>query len=129
MTARPTTAQKTALNTAMNNNRIGDATQYADRTLSTMQRNGWITRPDTNTYRIAPEGAMIIGQITLADRYRREDLLAIDPKAQRQAAVVAQAHEVGISAFCQIGETGTVSISVEDLARLLAISHTLIYVA
>jgi hypothetical protein len=53
MAARPTTVQETALRNAVNTNRLGDATLYADRTLDTMRRNGWITRPDTYTYRMA----------------------------------------------------------------------------
>ena len=129
MAARPTTVQENALRTAMNNNRLGDATQYADRTLDTMQRNGWITRPNTYTYRITPNAAQILGQFTLADRYRREDLLATDPKAQRQAAIIDQARAAGVNAFSQAGVTDTVSISVEDLARLLATSRPLAYAA
>lgn len=120
MAARPTTVQETALRNAVNTNRLGDATLYADRTLDTMRRNGWITRPDTYTYRITPEAAQVLGHFTLADQYRREDLIATDPKAQRQAAIVDQAHKVGINVFAQAGVTETVSITVEDLARLLA---------
>lgn len=124
MAARPTTVQETAIRTAMTTGRIGDATNYADRTLETMQRNGWITRPDSLTYRITPEAVLILGQFTLADRYRREDLLASDPKAQRQAAVIAQAGEAGIHAFAAAGVTETVVISVEALAALLAAAGT-----
>jgi hypothetical protein len=129
MAARPTTVQETALVNAMNTNRLGDATIYADRTLATMQRNGWITRPDTYTYRVTPSAALVLGRFTLADQYRREDLLATDPKAQRQATIIDQARESGIHAFAQAGITETVSISVEDLARLLAATRTQAYAA
>lgn len=123
MAPRPTTIQETALINAMNADRIGDATLYADRTLDIMQRNRWITRPNSYTYRVTPEAAEMLGRFTLADRYRNDDLLATDPKAQLQARVIEQANEAGIKAFKQIGVTETVSISVEDLARLLAASR------
>ena len=124
MAARPTTVQETALVSAMaNTSRIGDATIYADRTLNTMQRNGWITRPNSYTYRVTPESALALGRFTLADQYRTQDLLDTDPKAQRQAAVVEQARAVGIDAFAPAGVTETVTISVEDLARLLTTAN------
>lgn len=129
MAARPTAIQETAIRNAIDSYRIGDATFYTDRTLDVMQRNGWITRPDTYTYRITPEAALAVGHYTLADTYRREDLLATDPKAKRQAAVIDQARAAGISAFTQTGVTETVSIRVEDLARLLAASRTPAYAA
>jgi hypothetical protein len=119
MTARPTAIQKAAIEAALGSDRLGDATGYADRTLAIMERNGWITRPDTYTYRITPKAVRVLGQFTLAERYLKEDLLTTDPKAQRQAAVVAEAREAGISAFVTVGATGTVTITVEDLAQLL----------
>lgn len=124
MASRPTTVQELAIREAVANGRIGDATTYSDRTLDTMLRNGWITRPDTYTYRITPAAARIIGQFTLADTYLDEDLLMNDPKARRQAAVVAQAAQVGIAAFAHVGATETVMIRVEDLAELLAIRNS-----
>lgn len=123
MAAHPTTIQETALVNAMNTNRIGDATIYADRTLNTMQRNGWITRPNSYTYRVTPEAAIVLGRFTLADQYRHEDLLATDPKAQRQAAIIEQARTVGIDAFAPAGVVETVTISVEDLARLIVAAN------
>jgi hypothetical protein len=119
MTARPTAIQKAAIEAAIETDRIGDATGYADRTLAIMGRNGWITRPDACTYRITPKAARDLCRFTLAEQYLKEDLLTTDPKAQRQAAVVAEAREAGISAFVTVGATGTVTITVEDLAQLL----------
>jgi hypothetical protein len=127
--ARPTTVQETAIRNAMRADRLGDATLYADRTLETMERNGWITRPDTYTYRVTPEAALALGQFTISDQYRREDLVANDPKAKRQAEIIAQAREAGLNAFAHAGVTETITISVEDLARLLAASHTPAYAA
>lgn len=121
MASRPTTVQELAIREAIASNRVGDATAYTDRTLATMARAGWITRPDTYTYRITPAAARIVGQFTLADTYLDEDLLMNDPNARRQAAVVAQAAQVGIAAFAHVGATETVTIRVEDLAELLAI--------
>jgi len=129
MAARPTTVQETALRNAMNNDRVGDATQYADRTLASMRRNGWITQSDSCTYRVTPDAAQILGQFTLADQYRREDLLDTDPKARRQAIVIDRAREAGVNAFSSAGVTETVSIGVEDLAHLLATSRRLDYAA
>lgn len=127
--ARPTTVQETAIRNAMRDDRLGDATLYADRTLETMQRNGWITRPDPYTYRVTSEAALALGQFTIADQYRREDLLANDSKAQRQAEVIAQAREAGLNAFAHAGVTDTITISVEDLARLLAAALAPAYAA
>lgn len=124
MAARPTNVQEAALVIAIDGNRLGDATVYADRTLDTMQRNGWITRPDTYTYKITPAGADALGKFTLADQYRREDLLASDPKAQAQALVIGQARALGINAFSRAGVTETVTISVDDLEKLLAAYRT-----
>lgn len=124
MATRPTTVQETAIREAINNDRIGDATTYADRTLETMQRNGWITRPDSYTYRVTADAARAIHQYTLADRYRQDDLLATNPKAQRQAAVIDQARAAGIHAFVTPGTTDAISITVEDLAALLTATRT-----
>ena len=129
MIARPTATQKTAIVNAINTDRIGDATEYADRTLAIMERNGWITRPDTYTYRITPKAAYDLGKYTLSDEYLKEDLLATDPKAQRQAAVIAQAREAGIHAFAMTGATEIVSISVEALAELLATRRSMAFAA
>ena len=119
MAAKPTAVQEAAIREAIDNNRIGDATAYTDRTLATMARNRWITRCG-DTYRITPEAAFSLRLFSLYDRYRNEDLLATDPKAQRQAAVVDQARSVGIRADVQIGSVGLVIISVDDFAALLA---------
>lgn len=127
--ARPTTVQESAIRNAMKDNRIGDATLYADRTLETMERNGWITRPNPYTYRITPAAALILGQYTISDQYKREDLLANDPKAQRQAAIIQQARDAGLNAFAQAGVTETITISTEDLARLLAAALAPAYTA
>lgn len=129
MAARPTTVQTTAIRNAIDNDRLGDATLYTDRTLNTMQRNGWITRPTHHAYRITPEAALAIGHYTLADRYRNEDLLATDPKAQRQAAVIDRALTLGIHAFAHVGTTETVTISVEALAALLEVARPTAYAA
>jgi hypothetical protein len=129
MIARPTATQKIAIEAAIDTNRIGDATEYADRTLAIMERNGWITRHDTYTYRITPKAVRDLGKYTLAEKYLKEDLLATDPKAQRQADVIAQAREVGIHAFAMTGVIETVSISVEVLAELLAGRQTTAYAA
>lgn len=129
MAARPTTVQTTAIRNAIDNERLGNATLYTDRTLDTMQRNGWITRPNTHTYRITPAAALAIGHYTLADRYRSEDLLATDPKAQRQAAVIDHALTLGIRAIANVGVTETVTISVEALAALLEVARPTAYAA
>src|SRR5512138_3723698 len=129
MAARPTTVQNTAIRTAIDNERLGNDTLYTYRTLDTMQRNGWITRPNTYTYRITPEAAIAIGHYTLADRYRNEHLLATDPKAQRQAAVIDHALTLGIRAIANVGATETVTISVEALAALLEVARPMAYAA
>ena len=129
MIARPTATQKIAIEAAITTDRIGDATEYADRTLAIMERNGWITRPDTYTYRITPKAVRDLGKYTLADKYLKEDLLATDPKAQRQADVIAQARAAGIYAFAMTGAIETVSISVENLALLLAGRRPMTYAA
>jgi len=119
MAARPTAIQEGAMRAAINSDRIGDATTYADRTLEVMVRNGWITRPDGWTYRVTEKAALVLGLYALADSYRDEDLLG-DPKAQRQARVVKLAQDAGVNAFVTPISTETVSIGVEDLAQLLS---------
>lgn len=120
MAAKPTAVQEAAIREAIDNNRLGDATAYTARTIAIMLRNRWITQPDANTYRVTSEAALALSLFSIANRYHNEDLLATDPEAQRQAAVVALARDAGIRADVQIGSTGLVTISVEDFAALLA---------
>lgn len=125
MAARPTAVQETAIRCAIGNNRVGNAGDYTDRTMTTMHRNGWITFPGDGTYRITPAAAWAVGNILLKEQYLREDLLANNPEAQRQAEVIAQVQKAGFHAFTLAGNTKTISLPVEDLARLLALAGSL----
>ena len=125
MTARPTAVQQTAIRCAISNNRVGNTGDYTDRTMATMERNGWITFPGDGTYRITPAAAWAVGNFTLRERYLRDDLLANDPEAQHQAKVITQARDAGFYAFSTIGDTETISLSVKDLERLLALAGSL----
>ena len=120
MSARPTQVQAEAIRTAITFDRVGDASVYADRTLLAMQRSGWITRPDTYTYRVTALAARAVGLHSLADEYESEDRLASDPKARLQEELISRARAAGLNVFSSPGVVGTVSISVESLNTLLA---------
>jgi len=119
MGARPTAVQEAAIRAAMGSDRVGCVSGFADRTLETMRRNGWITRPDAWTYRVTPEAAYVLGLITLGDQYKRADDLAGDAATQRQQAIVDLANAYGVSA-APTGSAQLVTISVDDLERLIS---------
>lgn len=122
MAARPTAVQESAIRAAMASDRVGCTSGFTDRTLATMVRNGWITRPNSWTYRVTPEAAYVLGLITLGDRYKRSDDLDVDPATRRQQAVVELANAYGVGAV-PTGTASLVTISVEDLEHLLTIGR------
>lgn len=125
-TLRPTAIQRAAINNGINNGRVIDSV-YSPKTLSVMERNGWVTTSQTASggfvYKVTPEAAKVVGQFTLSDVYRREDDLDSNPKARRQAEVITMARQRGIVAFSQVGDLETVSVSVDDLAALIVQSQ------
>lgn len=97
-TARPTGVQEQALRAAIaSGNRTIPGGEYADRTIEIMIRNRWIGRStDNTTFRILPQGARILGQFALGDRYEHEDALEKDPIAQRTDATIRRAVSLGL---------------------------------
>lgn len=121
-TARPTGVQEQALRAAIDSgNRRGITGDYADRTISIMLRNRWIELVgDGTTFRIRPQGARILGQFTLGDRYEHEDALANNPVAQRTDATIRRAAELGLTRVNQVPYShDRVTIDAETLALLL----------
>lgn len=89
-----------------------------DRTLDLMITRQWITRPDVDTIRCAPEGAYILGQFGIGDAIRAVDLLRVDPAAQRLIGLCQRAETVGIVARPSM-ESGTVTIDAETFGTLV----------
>lgn len=115
---KPTAVQERAILAAINSGtRSASVALYAVRTLSIMEREGWIELLD-GEFRILPAGAKALGRYTTADAYAKEDALASDPVARATQAVIARATELGI----EVGETranDTVTITSTALAVLL----------
>lgn len=116
---RPTSVQETAIRSAIDNNRIGDAADYAERTLTTMTRNGWLTFPGDGTYRITGNAARDLGLIVLGERYDREDALATNPTAQRQQLLTDQAAAAGYRVIAPI-DHDMILVDLDTFAALLA---------
>lgn len=116
---KPTAVQERALLTAINSGtRSASASLYALRTLSIMEREGWIELVGNGEFRVLPAGARSLGRYTQADTYEREDALASDPVAKSTQATIERAHTLGIEVDTTRAND-MVMVSAETLAMLL----------